>query len=200
MSDTPKLTPKKQRRNRTSLYLSLLAILISLVGTGVSIFETRLLREQQDLMIEEKAASVWPYVRLNMTSNQSPNTYTIGAKFINKGVGPALLGNIQLFFADEQIPSSELFQRMEDAFPELQLGASSINLIDERMVLSPGEEKTLYSLSYTTERTQPTVLLELLEKVRVEACYCSIYGDCWSLGTNEVLTREENCSAKLDLR
>lgn len=198
MSDALELMPEKP--NRTSLYLALLAILISLVGTGVSIFESRLLREQQDLMIEEKAASVWPYVRLNMTSNQSPQAYTIGATFVNKGVGPALVGNLQLLFDGERIPGSELFTKMKSAYPDLSLGASSLNLSEDRMVVSPGEEKVLYSLTYVTDTTQSTVLLDMMLRISVEACYCSIYGDCWSIGDNEMLATAKDCSARLDLK
>ncbi|MEM6770520.1 MAG: hypothetical protein AAF597_08065 [Bacteroidota bacterium] len=40
MSEFPEITPEQP--NRTSLYLALLAIVISLVGTGVSIFESKL--------------------------------------------------------------------------------------------------------------------------------------------------------------
>lgn len=198
MSETPEILP--ERPNRTSLYLAILAILISLVGTGVSIFESQILREQQEIMLAEKAASVWPFVRLAFNSSQTDTTYTIGATFINKGVGPAVIGDIELFFQGEPIAASEIFEKIKEAYPEMRLGTSTINLSNGRFVVSPDEEKEMYRLTYFVESTSPLGLVELLTSIRIEACYCSIYGDCWGLDNSEEAYSVEECAARLELR
>ncbi|MEM9258043.1 MAG: hypothetical protein AAGA62_00270 [Bacteroidota bacterium] len=85
---TSELTPTEKRP--ASFYMALIAIVISLVGTGVSIIEARILREQQNLMMEEKAASVWPYVTESNLVRQDSNSLIIEFSLRNDGVGPAL--------------------------------------------------------------------------------------------------------------
>lgn len=66
----PEETPGSQniklsRRVDRSLLISLVAVAISLIGTLVSVYEARVLRDQQDLQVEQKSASAWPFVAVH---------------------------------------------------------------------------------------------------------------------------------------
>ena len=52
---------KTKRFDRSDL-MSIIAVLISLGALGVSLFEANIMRDQQQIMQEQKRASVWPYL------------------------------------------------------------------------------------------------------------------------------------------
>ena len=197
MSDLPEITP--QKTNRTSLYLALLAILISLVGTGVSIFESKLLREQQTIMVEEKAASVWPYVELKINSTVHVLGYTIGARVVNKGIGPALLGDVILVYDGEQIPLGQISKVILDKHSGLEMSKMNLGKSEMLGVLSPDEEVDVFSVTFAVNDTNLDEVLSIADYLELSLCYCSIYGDCWEVGMEGKPKKIDECSARLEL-
>lgn len=195
----PPVPAPESPANRTSLYLAVIAILISLVGTGVAVFESRLLREQQILMMEEKAASVWPYVRTSIKAEQTDSSYVIAANLMNKGVGPALVGSITTVLDGEIVNSGQLLDRLLEKHPGLTLGPSRLGLSGD-FVLSPGEVREVYQFDFRTKNPNPAEMIQLLQSILLESCYCSIYNDCWRLAGEGKQPREEDCDARLELR
>lgn len=199
MSDIPEINADKP--NNTSLYLALLAILISLVGTGVSIFETKLLREQQELMVEEKAASVWPYVDMIVSGGGDAygDYFFVGVE--NKGIGPALIGEISFIVGGEPFTEERLPEGVAKHYPGISMKARNIAFKPFiKSVLSPEEDGTVVNFLAEIDTTKYRKHLPLDSLITVELCYCSVYGDCWTVNGEDKPLRTEDCPAKLDLR
>ncbi|MEM9169286.1 MAG: hypothetical protein AAGC56_06490 [Pseudomonadota bacterium] len=151
--------------------LSLLAIVISLSALGVSVLEVTSLQGQQ-------RASVWPYLEIG--GNYSGEGYEIA--ITNKGIGPALLGDVTITLAGRTIASSDDLDAVildtigEDrAFSYDTYRASDAS----GAVLAPGEKEILFGVPWTPETR--VFVSAVSDAMAVDACYCSVYKECWSV-------------------
>jgi hypothetical protein len=165
----------------------------------VSIFESKLLREQQTIMVEEKAASVWPYVELKINSSLNLLGYTLEAKVVNKGIGPALLGDVFLKYGGETISADQIPQLILKEYPELEISKINLGKFEMLGVLSPSEEGNIFSVTFTPSSADRNGFLSIAEEVELSLCYCSVYGDCWEVGMEGKPTKIDECSARLEL-
>ncbi|MFT5016276.1 MAG: hypothetical protein ACI9G6_001045 [Limisphaerales bacterium] len=203
--------PKKKPQTKTiSFWMALLAIVISLIGTGVSMMEAGILRNQQKLMVEEKAASVWPYVVSSTSVVRTDKGIEVEVVLTNKGVGPALLSPVTFSAAGKQGSVAQLLPIISKNHPGLVLLAM-FTKGSSKEVLAAGEEiivstiliidSAKETLPGTTEDTAiGSINMNLLNKttkiidaITFDFCYCSIYGDCWDVD-NQPLTTNEACS------
>jgi hypothetical protein len=162
-----------------SFYMALLAIVISLVGTCVSIIEARILREQQTIMNEEKEASVWPYVSSagRIDVNEEGTTYELS--LINEGVGPALIGNIEHNVGYVSGSFLEIFTVLKRNHPNLTIIAQSSSN-QEKKVLGAGDSLLVFRLLIVKGTDATAKPFSVIGDIATTFCYCSIYGDCWS--------------------
>jgi hypothetical protein len=203
--------PKKKPQTETiSFWMALLAIVISLIGTGVSMMEAGILRDQQKLMVEEKAASVWPYVVSSTSVVKTDKGIEIEMVLTNKGVGPALLSPVTFSAAGKQGSVAQLLPIISKNHPGLVLLAM-FTKGSSKEVLAAGEEITVYTilvvdsakdtLAGASEDTaigsMDVSLLnktaEIVDAITFDFCYCSIYGDGWDVD-NQPLTTNKACS------
>ncbi|MEL7162668.1 MAG: hypothetical protein AAFN92_18060, partial [Bacteroidota bacterium] len=174
----------EKKRNSLSLYLAIVAILISLVGTGVSIIEAKILRDQQELMLEEKAAAVWPYVTVNSLLSQDTTGITVSFSLQNDGVGPALVGEIKQFFYGKEVGPIELVDSLETRYPEA-LVIPVLSTSWDRKVLGAGESNTYLRIYLSGKGIDLTAGDFVLDGITRDFCYCSIYNDCWNFVDGE---------------
>ncbi|MEM1357542.1 MAG: hypothetical protein AAGF89_05055 [Bacteroidota bacterium] len=193
---TSELPPAEKRP--ASFYMALIAIVISLVGTGVSIIEARILREQQDLMMEEKAASVWPYVTESNLVRQDSNSLTIEFSLRNDGVGPALIGNVELLLDEAPISVLALTDSIAVEYPGVSI-IPTLSVNWERKVLAAGDTEVFLRLYCVG--SQPGIFFgnEVLQRLARRYCYCSIYGDCWEANNGEP-EQVDNCNNGFSLK
>lgn len=201
-SPAPPATPDQPKKPDQAFYLALFAILISVIGTGISLVQTDILREQQQIMQEEKAATVWPYIRLKRNYTATDTTFTIAVAYENRGIGPALLG-VEHFIDGETEPNTfRLIQRVNAGHPDLEM----IDLIAndlKRVVIRPDETLTAYRVTYRRAAT-PDIIAEttlLTTEFKTAATYCSIYGECWRItsDTGDYPVRCEDCGERLKI-
>ena len=57
--------------------IALIAVVMSLAAVFVSIYEARLLKDQQKLMHEQQKAAVWPYVKKSINYSYQPDEMII---------------------------------------------------------------------------------------------------------------------------
>jgi hypothetical protein len=183
---------------------------ISLIGTGVSIMEAGILRDQQQLMVEEKAAAVWPYLESSTSAIKTEKGIEIKMVLTNKGVGPALLSDITFSTEGKYGKRSDLTSVLSKNHPGLvllntftrnsmkEVLAAQEELIAYKVLIfpRPGEassdnsfEKTLQDFNSLNEAG------EIIDAISSTYCYCSIYGDCWD-SDNQPLLANEACSGK----
>ncbi|WP_300527188.1 hypothetical protein [Maricaulis sp.] len=163
MSDTP--APGGSTFSNAA---ALIAVLISVSALGVSIFEASTQRANQ-------RAAVWPYVEIY--ANYSSDGYLLALE--NKGVGPARLRWARMLVDGEVISDLDAMVLAElgedEAFSYDLYGATD----PSGRVFSPRETGTLFTVPWE-ERTR-RLINQLYGRIDIQACYCSIYDECWTV-------------------
>lgn len=175
--------------------MALIAIVLSIAAVAISVFEVSAMREQY-------TASVWPYVAVEKSYSADGFTISIA----NKGVGPAVIGAVELRVADTPVTAVgsffEKFFAARAADDAYYAEENVINYYDYRSgdasysVLAPGEKSVLFGLPWKTNRIRTERLVEdiLAEGVNADVCYCSLSGECWTAELNKPLAqRIEQC-------
>jgi hypothetical protein len=167
------------------LLLGLSATFLSFAALIVSIFQTRIAREQQQ-------ASVWPYVQVS--SNHLDNDFVLLLK--NNGVGPALIKKAEFGYrgTSELSHIKLLNQIMSTGTPgDSLLKASRFwNDILPGDVLKAGDEIEIY------KTLNSGYLADFLGNVisdstfQFRITYSDVYGNCWLLNHGKV-TRLDDC-------
>lgn len=169
-----------QRIDRSDI-LAILALLISFVTMGISIYETRILKEDQQIMRSEQKAAVWPYIEKDFVIQFLEDKSVLKLAVRNKGVGPALIDGIHMFYQDtlisnDYLGASDFFGNFfkEEALQNFAWG------VPGNKVLSPGEEITLIQIE--ADRYPGDIQkIRGVYGLRVYICYSSIYQDHWVL-------------------
>lgn len=150
--------------------IGLSAVLLSLCGLFVSIYETRLIRQEQ-------RASVWPRVSVTPSVSTESDTVEIGVQ--NSGIGPARVRAARIEYEGERKANwQDLLESVG------QSGASRNFGVLNSQVLSPGEEETVFTVVSDSSERNPGALPPLAQQiwnggVDLVLCYCSVYDECW---------------------
>lgn len=163
--------------------LSIIAIIISLSALGVSVFEVTSLKDQQK-------ASVWPYLEVSSTYSGEGFKVTL----TNKGIGPALLGDVVLTHNGKDITSTDEL----DALIVESIGAERAFSYDtyrarnpSSSVLAPGEEVVLFGVPWTADTR--AFIQAVGQATTANGCYCSVYDDCWNVGGENLPEPTREC-------
>ncbi|MBD2752312.1 hypothetical protein [Spirosoma validum] len=165
--DTPR------RRINIELLLGISATFLSLAALVVSIFQTKIAREQQE-------ASVWPRIATSSGVLELNFTYSVA----NQGVGPAIIKSVETIYKGHKYPTLSvlLFQHTGHLNGGFMHGT-----LEPEMVLKAGDEYELFKLMRNDEP-----LSSKLEKIVTDSSfhfrirYADIYGNCWQLDQNKV--------------
>ncbi|MEL7130190.1 MAG: hypothetical protein AAGK23_11645 [Pseudomonadota bacterium] len=151
---------------------AIFAIAVSFAAMGISLLEVSAIQAQQ-------RASVWPYVEI--TERYNSDGFAISLS--NKGVGPAIMGEVRLIDKGAPVVSLDALIRNtvgeEDAFSYDVYGASD----PSNGVVAASEVYTLFSVPWEP-RTRRFVE-RAATSVDVRACYCSIHDECWTVSMNQ---------------
>jgi len=139
--------------------IGLAAVLLSLCGLFISIYETSLVHQQQ-------RASVWPRVQVG------PQLRGDSVKILvsNDGIGPARLRAAAVEHEDDRLAGwTDMMARVG-----IQ-GDVSTRLLNRR-VLSPDSEIEAFVFEDSTHALRNSILNGDLD---ITLCYCSVYEECW---------------------
>ncbi|MEM8983903.1 MAG: hypothetical protein AAGC71_12815 [Pseudomonadota bacterium] len=186
--------------------MAIVALVLSIAAVAISVFEVSAMREQY-------TASVWPYVAVD----QSYSAEGFSISIANKGIGPAVIGAVELRVAGEPVTDVGTF--FEDFFAareddDYYAKKNIVDYYDYRTgdasfsVLAPGEESTLFGLPWQTRkkiRTERLVGDLTGAGIDVDVCYCSLSGECWTVELRQPLAKrvarcpglDENAPAQL---
>ena len=158
--------------SRINNYATVGAVILSVVAIAVSLLEVSAMRDQQ-------RASVWPYLSVQQSYLGDRFSMTIE----NKGVGPALIEQVDWRHNGEEI--TNLDQLILDTVgPELAFSYDTYRTSDpSNDVLAPGEEAIVFAVPIRDDTL--AFLRGVNSRVTLEACYCSIHGDCWTAALDE---------------
>jgi hypothetical protein len=173
--------------NRSDLF-AFTALLMSMLAVFVSIYEAKILKEQQMIMLSQEKTAVWPYVKGLMSYKYSPDKIEIKYTIENKGIGPSKIRKMALQFNGREITDYlELIDSLGQYFPDsADLGVSFAMAKGE--VLSPNE--SLEALSIESKRFDGDLGVVRNLLLHYDICYCSVYDECWSIKDDDNMERE----------
>lgn len=154
----------REQLNRFQTIGTALALFISMMALGVSVYEANLMRDQQSAM-------VWPYLKIG----NSYNGEGFGFIAINNGTGPAIIKSLEVRYKDKLMHDyNELLNTIK---PDRTIGYESIRMDKlNNTVMKAGEERELFNMDWNEESR---IMVDSMAGVTVKVCYCSVLGDCW---------------------
>lgn len=146
--------------------MSFAALILSIFALGVALFEANTQRVQQ-------RAEIWPYARIEQGFSQ--NGYEI--RILNKGVGPALIRQIELRYQDQIYSDVDALigavMEPDQTFSyELYRTSNPLN-----SVISANEEVQIFGVPWDP-RTR-VFADRFSANGDFKICYCSILDECW---------------------
>jgi hypothetical protein len=155
---------------RPDFIVAMLAVIIGLCTMFVYIYQAKIMSQQMH-------ASVWPYLQTNFTDGQRGIFITIN----NKGVGPAIVKSAYVIADNERYADSK--KNLDSLAYKLtgnkQLLNGYTNLKDR--VISAGEAIDFIEVTDSASVILFKKALYNKHSISIEICYCSVYGDCWTL-------------------
>lgn len=197
---------ESQRRTRwkvdTSLVFAVLALVISSIGTLTGIYEARIMRQQQAIMQDQKAASVWPYVERGnyLDYDEENNVLEISHFLENKGIGPAVLADVDYRFDGKSIGLHEVDNEISKILPLTRIEMAQ-NFSVDNLVLSAGERVRVFRILITPEESIYEInfdINKIVDAYQSWFCYCSVFGSCWSLGEKDLPVPTEVCERTIE--
>ncbi|WP_461104092.1 hypothetical protein [Spirosoma koreense] len=172
------MSTPRQRIN-LELLLGISATFLSLAALIVSIFQTKIAREQQQ-------ASVWPYLQAGGSHEEDDFTLTV----VNNGVGPALIKKVGYTYKGVSYPDQValLDAAEKKALPDsVRLkGGHFYSSFSSGDVLKAGDAMELYIVKHNERKAS------VLEKVvrdssfHMQIVFSDVYNNCWQLDQNKV--------------
>lgn len=188
-----------KRKVDRSLLVALVAVVISLVGTFVSIYEAQIMREQQNLLAEQKSADAWPFMKGQaLVDYQNDSTVIISYQLSNKGIGPAILGDVRYLFDGKDCESYSIGDSVAVQVDSLFLVSKYQNIQIDSAVFQPSEGYAIFTLTLRAKKKEYVKYInQVANHLSVEFCYCSVYGDCWYRGPHLSPEKREECKSYL---
>ncbi|WP_338870172.1 hypothetical protein WBJ53_22055 [Spirosoma sp. SC4-14] len=162
-----------KRSVNIELLLGISATFLSLAALVVSIFQTRIDREQQ-------YASVWPYIQ-TMGANFDQELHF---GFENKGVGPAIIKSFELIYR------GRTYKRPKPLFLEYigknTRGGKGFTDVTPGDVFKSGENTDVLFVSKNDTVISQVASMLADSSFHLRIRYADVYGNCWELDQNKV--------------
>ncbi len=181
-------SPVKRRSWRAILsdpemLLAMSAVVISLCAMVLSAVQVIIMRDEQQIMREEQHMSVWPRLEIAFSTQlldpdiiSFEDSTAIEVKIIirNKGIGPALVGNLQAFVDEKPVP--DFYKALDQVLPTKSFNGTFFQVTDRTLL--PGDSLHLAAFRVLGSDRQ---VRQSMNRLGIRICYCSVYKDCWSV-------------------
>lgn len=168
-----------RRRINIELLLGISATFLSLAALVVSIFQTKIAREEQQ-------ASVWPY--LQTSGSHEDDSFTL--KVINNGVGPALIKKVTYSYKDATYAGHvDLLKSVEKNALSNSLrnkGGRFYSSFSTGNVLKAGDDLDLYIVTHNEPKASLLSEATNDSSFHMRIVFGDVYGNCWQLDRNKV--------------
>ncbi|WP_297736441.1 hypothetical protein [uncultured Maricaulis sp.] len=160
-------------KNNHTAITSLAAILISAIALFVAWDQSRVMRAQQH-------ADVWPAVQIETQMSTEEGQHVFLVAMTNDGIGPALVGRVEAGFAGQALQNwEEMGQHRPEGLPYPNMWTGG----GQGVILAPGESTILAQISWPVSEERWPLIRDYQTDffaLTVEACFCSVYGRCWT--------------------
>jgi hypothetical protein len=152
------------------------ALAFSLLALVTSIYQTRLMQAQTELMQKQSRASVWPYLTISENDTHRAGQESFTWRVDNNGVGPAKIESVVVGL------DGKAYKTWRDIFAVLRpdepfhAAQSSIN----GMVLPPSlNRETTVEMVKLEDPGRARAFFDAQARFQIDICYCSVYDECW---------------------
>lgn len=168
------------RAERRMVSLAFWQTLLAVAGAVIAVVALFAAFQESAAVRKQTAGAVWPYLQLQTTDFQRGDEAGMTVAFSNTGVGPAKVRHLRVSLDGRPVGGWDaLFEGLGLA------GRPSFarDFIVQRVLL-PGETVRIL------DTRDPALVRALLaavakERIDVQACYCSIFDDCWLAETGD---------------
>ncbi|MEM1093992.1 MAG: hypothetical protein AAGJ10_05275 [Bacteroidota bacterium] len=159
--------------------IALSAIVLSLCGLFISVYEANLIRQSQQ-------AAVWPYVEVSATLGQR-----VELRVQNVGVGPARIEAASVTKDGEPVADWRTLVGSVGGASADSISGGYASQISNR-VLPAGESETIFRLRGEESLANRELVRGLRTalfkgEVDVSVCYCSVYDACWTASLQDLI-------------
>ncbi|MHA4835293.1 hypothetical protein [Sphingopyxis sp. MSC1_008] len=164
-------------------YLPLITIAHFLIGLPALIASLALAYfafVQADATQKMQSGGVMPFVTFGTSNGDKDGNRDIALTLTNNGVGPAILGPIEIRYEGKPI-TTPIDLLTACCTEETQARAMRLSTSPSTgIAVPPGETIEFVSLPRTPESEKVWQILNKERwKLQVRSCYCSIFNDCW---------------------
>ena len=200
--------PISKSKWEPSIIIALVAVLISSASAFISLYEARMMKKQQQIILEQKEASVWPYIQIYRFQNfeiddtkgneKDKVTYDITIK--NKGIGPAIIGDAIFLLDGDTISSGDIPFTLDEKHEDYKISYVG-NAGLSNSVLAPNEEYSVLSFRIDSVYHRIGKVNDFLTELDIDIrfCYCSVYDKCWKVQDGNILKNNE-CAPREEIR
>lgn len=153
------------------MLVGLSAVVIGICALGISLYETKLMREEQ-------RSAVLPLLELSRShyinaDDTGKEKWRLTLQAENVGIGPARILDFIVTVDGKAHPTWEkAMSALLRRDVEVRYGQSSIN----GRTIPPGRIVTMFNL---VDRELALELVNQFERLNYEACFCSVFDECW---------------------
>ena len=177
MLDDPEVEGHRHKTGhaRADFILGGLAVFLSIVSIFIAV-------RHGETMERLVAANSWPNLSYYTGNVTDDGRNEIHFTIRNTGVGPARIDSLELFYKDKPIASSSALLAACCGEVKPNYGINDINDV----VLPAREAMSFIELR---QDQNSKAMWDMLDKerfnVRVRACYCSVFDECWVLDSRQ---------------
>ncbi len=171
-----------RRRATPEILVGLAAVLLSCGALVVSVFQTRILREQQ-------GATVWPRLALGADHVDATFRFVLS----NDGVGPAIVREARFSARGRSYAtfSALAYREVLDAMGDTAFAAGKLfSDIAPGAVLRAGTAAELFSTRNSAPLADRLAALTADSSFHARILYSDVYGACWRIDNEDVRSAE----------
>ena len=184
MSQPPKFSFKDPQN-----IIAIGVTLISVCALVVSLMQTRIMKEERELLREYSRASVWPRLELGSAKGHDEDDGSINQfhlELTNSGVGPAIITDVKVTYKDKVVNDWwHLFQIQE--VPD-SIETYITNMVFNNRIIKIGE--TIEILNLDNNPLLAQAFLERAKGLNIDIYYESIYKEKWKYNGDETIKLE----------
>lgn len=178
MSETE---PKdKKRINWTpEKVMSTSAVVISLISLIALFYQLNLAREENELIRKQQSASVLPHLSLSFSTSSA----AFKMSFVNKGVGPAFIKEVEFSMGDEKFQRSDF---LFNAIGKIIQESEGVNAVGATYSFQKGDvipANQQIDILTTSGEAKTSLFLQYMDSIgwNYKVIYEDIYGARWKL-------------------
>ena len=162
---------QNKRRIHPEMLVGVSAVFIGVCALAVSLYETRLMRSEQ-------RSAVLPLLELSRSyyasdSEEDAAKWRLSLQAENVGIGPARVADFRVLVDEPRATWAEAMQALLRRDDLVMYGQSAIN----GRTIPPDRIVTMFDLNNTELARE---LVGEFERIDFEACYCSVFDECWT--------------------